>query len=131
HQNLQQSRVEVTINSDSIDSGNSYRDKHLKSSDFLDVKKFATISFVSKSVKPIGDTKFEVLGALTIHGVTRDVVLSAEDLSSPKSKAVHFKAKTSINRFDYELKWNQLKEGVAFVSDKVDINLDITATRAP
>jgi len=68
----------VEIDANSLSSGFEELDKHLKSADFLDVEKFPTFTFVSTEVKPTGDTTMDVLGDLTIHGVTQPVTLKAE-----------------------------------------------------
>ena len=75
---LEESSISVEIDANSVSSGFEELDKHLKSADFLDVEKFPTFTFVSTEVKPTGDTTMDVLGDLTIHGVTQPVTLKAE-----------------------------------------------------
>ena len=75
------SKVEVTIDASSIDTGNEKRDGHLKTADFFDTAKYPTITFKSKSVKSLGEGKFDVTGDLTMHGVTKSVTLHVSDIS--------------------------------------------------
>src|SRR5579872_6020032 len=69
------STVENAIDATTISTGDPQRDTHLKSPDFLDVEKFPTIAFKSNKVEVTGDQEAKVTGDLTIHGVTRQVVL--------------------------------------------------------
>ena len=78
---ITKSKVEVTIDTDSINTNVQKRDEHLRSADFFDVAKFPTMTFVSKKVAKAGKDKLKVTGDLTLHGVTRQVVLDVEALS--------------------------------------------------
>ena len=71
------SKIEVVIKTDSIDSGHAERDKHLRGKDFLDVKAYPEASFVSTSYKETGPDQSELKGELTLHGVTKPVTISA------------------------------------------------------
>lgn len=71
------SSVKVEIDTASVNSNHGERDKHLRSADFLEVDKFPTATFVSTSVKSTGDGKAEIAGKLTLHGVTKDIVINA------------------------------------------------------
>ena len=75
---LEDSSVSVEIVTDSVSSGFGALDDHLKTEDFLEVEKYPTISFQSTDVEMNGDTKMNITGDLTIHGVTKSVVLQAE-----------------------------------------------------
>src|SRR5512142_1678256 len=80
-QNPNNSSVTVEINAKSIDTGVGDRDTHLRSADFLDVEKHPTIAFRSKRVEGAANKegdRFKVIGDLTIHGKSREVVLDAE-----------------------------------------------------
>jgi polyisoprenoid-binding protein YceI len=70
--------VEAELDAASLDTGNEQRDAHLKSPDFLDVERYPTITFRSTRVEPQGNERARVTGALTVHGVTREVALQAE-----------------------------------------------------
>src|SRR4051812_13278170 len=76
--NLNDSSIDVVIDAGTIRTLVDQRDAHLKSADFLDVEKFPTIAFKSKKIEPAGDGELKVTGALSIHGVTKDVVLKVE-----------------------------------------------------
>src|SRR6266700_142037 len=96
------SSVEVEIDAASLYSGVDYRDNHLKSADFLEVEKYPTITFKSTRVEPEGGDHARVIGDLTIHGVTREVMLDTELTGRGKNpmsqEGIAFDAKTAINR---------------------------------
>jgi polyisoprenoid-binding protein YceI len=122
------SSVEVEIDASSLNSGVEYRDNHLKSADFLDVEKFPTITFKSTRVEPESSDRAKVIGDLTIHGVTREVVLDTELTGRGKNpmgkEVVAFDAKTSINRKDFGLNWNMaLETGGFLVSDIIKLEI--------
>ncbi|EWH10297.1 hypothetical protein DS2_08480 [Catenovulum agarivorans DS-2] len=81
---LAQSSVEVTIDTSSIDSNHARRDKHLRSDDFLDVDKFPKAKFVSTDIKVINDNKFQIIGDLTLHGVTKQIAIDAHKIGEGK-----------------------------------------------
>ncbi len=124
------SKVKVTIQSASINTNNEMRDHHLQSPDFFDVQKYPNLTFVSKKVsKGDGDNKYKVEGDLTIHGVTKPVVLDVEYTGTDEmmgAKIVGFEATTKIDRRDFGLVWNKaLASGNLMVSNDVNIVLDI------
>jgi polyisoprenoid-binding protein YceI len=128
---ISKSSVEAVIDAATIDSREERRDNDLRSANFFDVAKFPTITFKSKSVTRLGEGKFKVAGDLTMHGVTKEVILDVEGLNTqvtdprrgPKMGA---SATTKINRSDFGLTWNRVVEtgGVA-VSDEVGIIIDL------
>jgi polyisoprenoid-binding protein YceI len=131
---LTKSKVEVTIDAASVDTGEPKRDGHLKSPDFFDVEKFPSLTFKSKSIAKRGKD-YAVTGDLTIHGVTKEVVLDAEFEGKGKdpwgNEKTAFSAKTTVNREDFGLKWNQVLEaGGVLVSSKIEIELDVQAVAA-
>ena len=75
---IKNSSIEVVIDTNSIATGFEALDDHLKSADFLDVETYPEITFNSTAVNQTGDQKFDVIGDLTIHGVTQQVTLNAE-----------------------------------------------------
>ncbi len=120
--------VEVEIDAASLYSGVEYRDNHLKSADFLEVEKYPTITFKSTRVVPEGSDRARIIGDLTIHGVTREVVLDTELTGRGKNpmsqEVVAFDAKTSINRKDFGLSWNMaLESGGFLVGDTIKIEI--------
>ena len=134
------SSVSVTIQAASVDTGVEMRDHHLKSADFFDADKFPTLTFVSTSVsKGEGDKEYNVVGDLTIHGVTKPVTLQATYLGADSmqmgkdksmvAKIAGFSATTKIDRRDFGLVWGEDKlssAGNLMVANDVQINLDIT-----
>jgi polyisoprenoid-binding protein YceI len=129
------SRVESSIQADSINTREGDRDTHLKSPDFLHVEKFPTLSFVSTRIKRAGDGELEVEGDLTIRGVTRNVVFDVEGPTPPAKDPwgnirMGLSAITKINRKDFGLTWNAaLETGGILVGDEVTITLDIEAVK--
>jgi polyisoprenoid-binding protein YceI len=118
------SKVSATIKVDSIDSGDAARDKHLKSADFFDVEKYPTITFVSTKVTPTGPKTAQVAGDLTIHGVTKPVVLDTVltalgpyPMGSAPSAGIH--ATVTVKRSEYGV-----KAYVPAVGDDVTIVID-------
>jgi polyisoprenoid-binding protein YceI len=129
------SGVEATIDVNSVDTGVAARDTHLKSPDFFDVAKFSTMTFKSTGVHKAGD-HYDVAGDLTLHGVTKQVVLRLDEPGKEEpgmdGKSVHrgFLATTTINRKDFGLAWGgTLKSGDAVLGDDVKIELDIEAVQ--
>jgi polyisoprenoid-binding protein YceI len=123
--------VDVTIDATTVDTHEPQRDAHLKSPDFLDAEKFGTIAFKSTGVEGDGDA-FKVRGDLTIHGVTRPVVLDTtfEGRGSDPwgNDRIGYEAHTKINRKDFGLAWNQaLETGGVVVGDEVKIELNVEA----
>lgn len=98
--------VEATIDAASVDTRVTMRDNDLRSPNYLDVAKFPTITFKSKSVEASGEGKLKIVGDLTIHGVTKEVVLNADSLSAPVTDPrgnthVGTSASTKIKRTDF------------------------------
>jgi len=127
--------VAVTIDASSIETGVADRDGHLKSADFFDVAQYPELRFVGNRVQPRSGDEIDVVGDLTIKDITREVVLHVEQHGQAKDPwgnvRVAFTAKTSIDRKDFGLKWNQLLEaGGVLVGDRVDIELDVQAVKA-
>jgi polyisoprenoid-binding protein YceI len=131
--NVSKSSVDAVIDVTTVDTGVAARDGHLKSPDFFDTAKFPTMTFKSTSVTKSG-SGYSVTGDLTLHGVTKSVVLALETPGKEEpgmdKKSVHrgFTATTTINRKDFGLSWNgSLSTGDAVLSDDVKIELDIEA----
>ena len=129
------SSVEATIPVDTVDTGVAPRDNDLKSPHFFDAAQFPTMTFKSTSVRKAGD-HYDVAGNLTLHGVTKPVVLRLEEPGKQQTgmdgKSVHrgFTATTTINRQDFGLTFNgKLSSGDAVLSDEVKIEIDIDAAK--
>jgi polyisoprenoid-binding protein YceI len=121
--------IQVTIDASSVDTRVDMRDNDLRSPNYLDVKKYPTITFQSKRVEAAGAGKLKVIGDLTIHGVTKEVALDVDGPSAPikdpwGNQRMGASAATKINRMDY---------GVAgapgMVGDDISITLDIEMTK--
>lgn len=123
-------QMEFTVDVASINTDNSMRDDHLKSDDFFNAAKFPKMKFVSKSFKKISGNKYELSGDLTIRDVTKPVTFAVTYGGVVKDPygniKAGFKAKSTINRKTFGLKWSAVTEaGGAVVGDDVDINLNI------
>src|ERR1700689_2886854 len=126
--------IDATIDASSVDTRVERRDTHLKSPDFLDVAKYPTITFKSTKVEAAGPGKFKVTGDLTLHGVTKPVVLDVESSGAPVKVmgGLHAgaSATTKINRSDFGLSWNKaLETGGVVVGDEVAISIDVEAVK--
>lgn len=123
--------TKAVIEAASIDTANEKRDGHLKSEDFFDVAKHPTMEFVSTGVKGWKGGKGKLLGKLTLHGVTKDIVLDLE--SNPEADAMGgertgFTARTKIDRREFGVVWNKtLDKGGLAVGNDVEITLEIEA----
>lgn len=125
------SSVEASIDATTIDTREPKRDAHLKSPDFFDVAKYPTITFKSKKVTKVSDSKFQVTGDLTLHGVTKEVSLDAEGLPKPfKDPMGKLRlggvVTTKLNRKDFGIEWNKSLDGGGVVlGETVDVTIDI------
>lgn len=128
-EDIEDSRVEVTIDMASVASGNPTRDDHLRSAELFDVERFPQATFRSTKVVWNGD-RGTVLGDLTIHGVTRAVPLEVAFEGHARDpwggdRAV-FSARTRVNREDFGVTWNvALEAGGVLVSKEVQIEIDL------
>jgi polyisoprenoid-binding protein YceI len=124
------SKVRVSLDAASIDTGQEARDQHLRSEDFLKTEEFPTIDFVSTRIVRRGDDSGELHGDLTIRGVTRPVVMDAEFSgivpNMQGGQRAAFSARTKINREDFGLTWNvALESGGFLVSKDIRIEIDL------
>ncbi len=126
--------VHVKIDASSIDTRESARDTHLRSADFFDVEKFSFLEY--RSTKIVGTPEsFEIHGDLTMHGVTRPVVLQAEFEGSGKDPwggtRRGYSAHAKLSRKDFGLVWNQaLEAGGVAVGDEIRIEINVEAVHA-
>jgi polyisoprenoid-binding protein YceI len=130
------SSVKAEIDASTINTANERRDKHLKSEDFFDVAKYPTLTFESTKVTPNGENKLKVDGNLTMHGVTKPVVLDVSFLGSgpgPQGGQVSgFEAVTKVNRKDFNIIWNRnLDQGGTLLGEDVEIRLNVEANTPP
>ena len=127
---LESAEVEFSINAGTVNTRMEDRDKHLKSPDFFDVEKFPKIYFKSTSIKKVDDETYKMMGDLTIKNVTKPVELTVTyggQIVDPWGNLrAGYNIEGSINRFDYDLTWNNLIEtGGAVVGKNVKISTDI------
>jgi polyisoprenoid-binding protein YceI len=134
---VSKSSVNVSIDATTVDTREPDRDKDLKSANFFDVAKYPTITFKSTMVEQAGAGKLKVTGDLTIHGVTKSVVL---DVDGPTAaikdpwglQRSGTSATTKINRKDFGINWGKTMDtGGAIVGDEVKIILDVEMIQPP
>jgi polyisoprenoid-binding protein YceI len=123
--------LEATIDANSVDTRVEMRDKDLRSSNFLDVQKYPTITFHSKQVKVVGPGKLQFAGDLTIHGVTKEVVLDVDGPSAPikdpwGNQRIGTSASTKITRQDFGV-----NGAPGVVGDEITITIDTELTQLP
>jgi polyisoprenoid-binding protein YceI len=134
---ISKSSVEVTIDADSVDTRVPNRDKDLRSDHFFDVEKYPTITFKSTKVEQAEPGKLKVTGDLTIHGVTKQVVLDVEGPTAAVkdpwgNQRAAANATTKINRQDFGVKWNAKMDGGGLVvGDDVAITIDVEMVQKP
>jgi polyisoprenoid-binding protein YceI len=128
-QDVTKSSVNVTIDATTVDTGTAMRDNDLKSPNFFDVAKFPTITFKSTKIEQAGAGKLKVAGDLTIHGVTKSVVLDVEGPSASikdpwGNTRAAIGATTKVNRQDFGVSG----AGTA-VGDDIGITIDMEMTK--
>jgi len=131
------SSADITIDAASVNTRVTKRDEDLRSPNFLDVAKYPAITFRSKRVEKGGNGMLKMTGDLTIHGVTKEVVLNVEG-PTPAIKdpwgnfRVGGQATTKISRKDFGLVWNEAMEtGGVVVGDEVEITIDVEIYKKP
>jgi len=135
-ENVQATNMNVDIDASTVNTQDTQRDAHLKSAEFLDVSRFPTISFHSAKVEAVDGGELSIAGNLTIHGVTRQVILqvdppSAEAKDPWGNLRMGASATTRIKRSDFGLAWNQVLEtGGILVGDELKVGLDVSLIRA-
>lgn len=118
-------KISFTADVNSIFTDNQSRDNHLKSDDFFNAEKYPQIKFTGKSLQKVSDNKYKLYGDFTMRDVTKPVVLDVVyggTVNGMGATKAGFKISGTVNRFDYNLKWNKLLEaGGATVGKDVDI----------
>jgi polyisoprenoid-binding protein YceI len=128
--------IDATVDVNTVNTNDEKRDGHLKSPDFFDVATYPTMTFESKLVEGAGPGQHKVVGDLTLHGVTREVTLSVEDISGEaKDPWGNIKlgatVKGKVKRSDFGLSWNApLETGGVLVGDDVKIEFDLEFLKA-
>jgi polyisoprenoid-binding protein YceI len=123
--------TEVSIDASSVDTRVQMRDNDLRSPNFLDVQKYPTITFQSKQAKSAGAGKLQVVGDLTIHGVTKEVTLDVDGPSAPikdpwGNQRIGASASTKINRKDFGV-----NGAPGVVGDEITITIDTELIQPP
>ena len=124
------STISANIDASSISTNNNDRDTHLKSPDFFEVEKYPEITFVSTSLKKGDDNEYELVGNLTMKGITKEIKLNTEFGGFMKDPYGNEKAGFSINgklnRKDFGLNWNAaLETGGVMVGNEIKINAEV------
>ena len=130
-QDVTKSTIDVTIDATTVDTREPQRNEHLKSPDFFDVAKYPTITFRSKRIEQAASDHLKITGELTIHGITKEVVLDVEGPTAPVrdpwgNTRAAVNATARVNRQDFGVKWNaNMDGGGVVVGDDVKINIDL------
>jgi polyisoprenoid-binding protein YceI len=132
---LTRSKASIRIDAATVNTRIGTRDEHLRSADFFDAENHPYLTFESRKVEAQPDGRLKITGDLTIRGVTREVVLDAEQegrgVDPWGGERAGFTASTRIDRTDYGLTWNQgLETGGVLVSNEVRITIDAQLVRA-
>ncbi len=135
---IENSSVEASLPVARISTGNKKREEHLMTADFFEVEHYPTITFRSTKVEKTGSNRAKITGDLTMHGVTRAVVIEAEQFGPVKGPvelggetSLGFSGSLRINREDYGIMWNVPFDKVNLVVGKeVEITLDLEADLA-
>ena len=126
------SKIEVSIDAASIETGEPQRDGHLRSPDFLDADKYPTLSFTSTQIESLDGNNYKIHGNLTIRDISKPVVLEAELTQAIKDPwgltRIGATAEGKLNRKDWDLTWNQVLElGALLVGEEVKFNIEVEA----
>ncbi len=132
--NVANSSVEATIQVATVNSGAEQRDTHLRTGDFFLVEEYPTMTFKSTRIEHKGNDEYNVIGDLTIRGVTREVTLDTtfegRNVSPWGAETMGFSAETTINRKEWGLNWNVgLETGGVLVGDKIKLELNIEVVK--
>jgi polyisoprenoid-binding protein YceI len=127
-------RARGTVSVASVDTNEETRDAHLRSEEFFHAEVHPELSFESTEIRPVGEDAFEIHGDLSMRGVTKPVVLTAElqgtETDPWGNERVALEVRGQLNRGEWGLVWNQaLGSGNMLVSDKVKLSLDISAIK--
>src|SRR5713101_5567427 len=124
----ERTKVEATINTSSIRTHNEQRDKDLRSSNFLEIENYPTMTFKSTKIEPAGQDKYKLTGDLTIKGVTKPVTLNVVKYGEFNDPAmghrIGYAAETQINRKDFNMKFDAVLDGKFIVSNEIVINIE-------
>lgn len=130
--NPENSNLSITIQADSIDTRNTDRDTHLRTSDFFDITNHPTISFISTGIAAAGKDAYKVTGDLSMRGVTKSITFELETTGSAVdpfgNTRMGLEGSVAVNRKDWGLNWNApLEAGGFLVSEKVTLEFEVSA----
>jgi len=124
----ERSTLEATINTASIRSHNEQRDNDLRSSNFLEIEKYPTMTFKSTKIEPAGPDHYTLTGDLTIKGNTRPVTLKVVkygEFNDPNmGHRIGYAAEGHINRKDFGMRFDMVLDGKFIVSNEIQINIE-------
>jgi polyisoprenoid-binding protein YceI len=128
----EKSSVMAKIDVRSIDTGIVKRDNHLRSPEFFDVEKYPEITFKSRSAKQTGQQGGDILGDLTMHGVTKPITLHVKLLTPANDvKQTRWIVTTEpLKRRDFNLMFSESAEAISGISQTVAVNIEVEATKA-
>ena len=128
--------IDATLDVNTVNTNDEKRDGHLKSPDFFDTAQFPVMKFKSKKVESTGTDSQKVTGDLTLHGVTKEVTLSVEEISGESKDPwgnikIGATVKGKVKRSDFGLTWNApLETGGVLVGDDVKLEFDLQFLKA-
>jgi polyisoprenoid-binding protein YceI len=132
--NLTRSKVDIQIEAASVNTRNAQRDEHFRSADFFDVEHYPYITFKSKRVIMQDAHHGQLVGDLTIRGITREVVLDGEyggvSQTPWDTYSAGFSLRGKVNRKDWDMKWNMVLAGGGLAaSDEISLAIDLELTK--
>lgn len=133
-EDMDNSRVEMTLKAASVDTRTPARDEHLRSADFFDVEKYPDITFVSTRIEEIEDNAYLVTGDLTIKDVTQSlsipIAMTGVERDAFGVLRAGFEGTRKVNRRDYGLEWNMpLDSGGVLVSERITLEFEISTIK--
>lgn len=133
-EDLSTAKAYGTVKVASVDTNEPARDQHLRSADFFDAENHGELRFESTSIEALDEETFRITGQLTLHGVTKEIVLHADvqgtDVDPWGNDRVGLEVTGELSRGEFGMKFNQaLGSGNMLVSDKVKLSLDISAVK--
>ena len=131
----EKTQVEATINTASIRTHNEARDNDLRSSNFLEIDKFPTMTFKSTNIEHAGGDRYRVTGDLTIKGTTKPVTLNVVKYGEFNDPAmghrIGYAAETQINRKEFGMRFDAILDGKFVVSNEIQVNIEGEIVEAP